>query len=70
MNHQNVSQAVVVTTGITKDSGRGVLGLMVGDSETEAVRSEFLRSMRERGLAGSPWSSPITAPAWAKPSAR
>ncbi|MFE0276128.1 IS256 family transposase [Streptomyces sp. NPDC058992] len=52
VNHQIVSQAVVIATGITEDGGREVLGLMVGDSETEAFWSEFLRSLRERGLNG------------------
>lgn len=52
VNHQIVSQAVVVATGITEDGGREVLGLMVGDSETEVFWSEFLRSLRERGLTG------------------
>ncbi|MEV0966976.1 IS256 family transposase [Streptomyces sp. NPDC049910] len=52
VNHQIVSQAVVIATGITEDGGREVLGVMVGDSETEAFWSEFLRSLRERGLAG------------------
>jgi putative transposase len=33
VNHQIVSQAVVIATGITEDGGREVLGLMVGDSE-------------------------------------
>lgn len=36
VNHQIVSRAVVVATGITEDGGREVLGLMVGDSESEA----------------------------------
>ncbi|MFI5809338.1 IS256 family transposase [Streptomyces sp. NPDC051561] len=52
VNHQIVSQAVVIATGITEDGGREVLGLMVGDSETEVFWSEFLRSLRERGLNG------------------
>ncbi|MER6677531.1 IS256 family transposase [Streptomyces sp. NPDC000983] len=52
VNHQIVSQAVVVATGITEDGGREVLGLMVGDSETEVFWSDFLRSLRERGLTG------------------
>jgi putative transposase len=43
---------VVIATGITEDGGREVLGLMVGDSETEAFWSEFLRSLRARGLNG------------------
>ena len=52
VNHQIVSQAVVVATGITEDGGREVLGLMVGDSETEVFWTEILRSLRERGLTG------------------
>ncbi|WP_406209715.1 IS256 family transposase [Streptomyces sp. NBC_01017] len=52
VNHQIVSQAVVIATGITEDGGREVLGVAVGDSETEAFRSEFLRSLRARGLGG------------------
>ncbi|WP_035838848.1 IS256 family transposase [Kitasatospora azatica] len=52
VEHQIVSRAVVVATGITEDGGREVLGVMVGDSETELFWTEFLRSLRERGLAG------------------
>jgi transposase-like protein len=33
-------------------AGRKALGLMVGDSESEAFWKEFLRSLRERGLSG------------------
>lgn len=46
------SQAVVIATGVAADGRREVLGCAVGDSETEAFWSEFLRSLRERGLAG------------------
>jgi putative transposase len=52
VNHQIVSQAVVIATGITEDGNREVLGVMVGDNETEAFWSEFLRSLRARGLSG------------------
>ncbi|WP_377271624.1 IS256 family transposase [Peterkaempfera sp. SMS 1(5)a] len=52
VNHQIVSRAVVIATGITEDGGREVLGVMAGDSETEVFWSEFLRSLRERGLTG------------------
>ncbi|MFI9332165.1 IS256 family transposase [Kitasatospora sp. NPDC052868] len=52
VNHQIVSRAVVVATGITEDGGREVLGVMVGDSETEVFWADFLRSLRERGLTG------------------
>ncbi len=50
--HQVVSRAVVVATGVTMDGGREVLGCAVGDSEDGAFWSEFLRSLRSRGLHG------------------
>ena len=50
--HQIVSRAVVIATGITEDGGREVLGVMVGDSETEVFWAQFLRHLRERGLGG------------------
>ncbi|WP_331744379.1 IS256 family transposase (plasmid) [Streptomyces sp. NBC_01136] len=52
VEHQIVSRAVVIATGITEDGGREVLGVMVGDSETEVFWTQFLRSLRERGLSG------------------
>ncbi|MCZ7456116.1 IS256 family transposase [Streptomyces sp. WMMC940] len=52
VDHQIVSRAVVIATGITEDGGREVLGVMVGDSETEMFWTEFLRHLRERGLTG------------------
>jgi putative transposase len=52
VEHQIVSRAVVIATGITEDGGREVLGVMVGDSETEVFWAEFLRHLRERGLNG------------------
>ncbi|MFD8615354.1 IS256 family transposase [Streptomyces sp. NPDC059631] len=52
VEHQIVSRAVVIATGITEDGGREVLGVMVGDSETELFWTEFLRHLRERGLTG------------------
>jgi putative transposase len=51
VNHQIASRAVVIATGITEDGGREVLGVMVGDSETEAFWTEFLRHLRERRLS-------------------
>lgn len=50
--HQVVSRAVVIATGITANGDREVLGIAVGDSEDESFWSEFLRSLRRRGLAG------------------
>ncbi|WP_236653637.1 IS256 family transposase [Streptacidiphilus melanogenes] len=52
VDHQIVSRAVVIATGIAEDGGREVLGVMVGDSETELFWTEFLRHLRERGLTG------------------
>jgi putative transposase len=47
-----VSQAVVIATGVSADGRREVLGCAVGDSETEAFWTDFLRGLRERGLGG------------------
>lgn len=52
VDHRIVSQAVVIATGVTEHGGREVLGVMVGDSETEPFWTQFLRSLRERGLTG------------------
>jgi putative transposase len=50
INKRVVSQAVVIATGVSADGRREVLGCAVGDSETEAFWTEFLRSLRDRGL--------------------
>jgi putative transposase len=47
-----VSRAVVVATGVTTNGEREVLGIDIGDSEDEVFWTEFLSSLRERGLAG------------------
>ncbi len=52
VNKRVVSQAVVIATGVSADGRREVLGGAVGDSQTEAFWTEFLRSLRDRGLAG------------------
>jgi putative transposase len=49
---QVTSMAVVVATGVTATGGREVLGVDVGDSEDEVFWRGFLRSLKERGLAG------------------
>jgi len=49
---QVVSRAVVVATGITANGDREVLGLAIGNSEEETFWSEFLRSLKARGLGG------------------
>ncbi|MFE5096907.1 IS256 family transposase [Streptomyces sp. NPDC056638] len=52
VNHQIVSQAVVIATGVSEQGNREVVGVMVDDSESEASWTAFLRSLRERGLCG------------------
>jgi hypothetical protein len=47
-----VAQAVVVATGVCGDGRREVLGFAVGDSEDGAFWTQFLRSLKARGLAG------------------
>jgi putative transposase len=47
-----VSKAVVIATGITATGEREILGVDVGDSEDESFWKRFLRSLKERGLAG------------------
>ena len=51
LNGRVVSQAVVVATGVSIDGRREVLGHGVGDSETESFWTQFLRGLRDRGLA-------------------
>lgn len=46
-----VSMAVVVATGITETGEREVLGLDIGDSEAEVFWTEFLNSLKARGLS-------------------
>ena len=43
--------AVVVATGITETGEREVLGLDIGDSEGEVFWTDFLNSLKARGLA-------------------
>ena len=49
---QVVSNAVVIATGLRADGHREVLGVDVGDSESETFWTEFLRSLKDRGLHG------------------
>jgi len=48
-----VSRAVVVATGVSREGDREVLGVDVGDSEDGAFWTQFLRSLRARGLHGT-----------------
>jgi transposase-like protein len=49
---QVISKAVVIATGLRADGYREVLGVDVGDSENETFWTEFLRSLKDRGLRG------------------
>jgi len=53
VNHRVVSQAIVVAVGVAADGRREVLGFDVGDTESEAFWTSFLRSLKARGLAGT-----------------
>jgi|tagenome__1003787_1003787.scaffolds.fasta_scaffold20735777_1 putative transposase len=52
VNGRVVSRAVVIATGVSADGRREVLGCDVGDSENEVFWTDFLRSLRDRGLDG------------------
>jgi putative transposase len=52
VEHRIVSRAVVVATAVTVDGTREVIGVTVGDSEDEVFWTQFLRSLRDRGLGG------------------
>jgi putative transposase len=52
VNRRVVAQAVVVATGVCSDGRREVLGFAVGDSEDGAFWTQFLRSLKARGLGG------------------
>ena len=43
---------MVVATGVSREGDREVLGVDVGDSEDGALWTQFLRSLRARGLHG------------------
>src|SRR4051812_44175138 len=51
-NHRIVSIAVIVAVAVNTDGRREVLGMTTGDSEAEPFWTEFLRSLRRRGLRG------------------
>ena len=52
VNNRVVSRAVVVAMGVTKEGNREILGLSIGDSEDKVFWTEFLQSLRARGLTG------------------
>jgi transposase-like protein len=48
---QVCSRAVVVAMGVNADGRRELLGIKVGDSETEAFWAQFISHLKERGLS-------------------
>lgn len=46
------SRSVLVATGVNKDGYREVLGLMLGDSESEATWTDFFKWLKSRDLRG------------------
>ena len=49
---QVCSRAAVVAMGVNADGRRELLGLKVGDSESEPFWAEFIAHLKERGLTG------------------
>jgi putative transposase len=47
-----VAKAVVIAYGVHETGRRQILGFDVGEAETEAFLTEFLRSLIARGLSG------------------
>lgn len=58
------SQSVLIACGVNRDGYREVLGLMIGDSESEATWSEFFGWLKERGLKGLTWWFRMTIGDW------
>ncbi len=52
INHQVVSQGVLLVVGIGSDGYREILGTWVADSENETSWSEVFKELKERGLKG------------------
>ena len=51
VDHQVVSRAVAIATGVTAEGGREVLGVDVGDSEDEVFWTAFLTGLKDRGFS-------------------
>jgi transposase-like protein len=54
-----ISQALVVTTGVSGGGRREILGMALGDAETIDFWTEFLRTLRDRGLKVSTDADPF-----------
>jgi len=61
------SRGVMLAYGVNDDGYREILGLMLGDSESEASWSEFFSWLKSRDLrAVSTLSSPTIMADWSK----
>ena len=58
-NGHVTSKAVVVATGVSAQGRRVILGMDIGDSESTYFWTEFLRSLRERGLKVATDTDPL-----------
>ena len=47
-----ISRSLMIAVGISSDGYRRILGLMIGESESEATWSQFFSHLKERGLRG------------------
>jgi len=47
-----VCVAVIIAVVVNTDGSREVLGIEIGTSEAEPIRTEFLRKLTRRGLSG------------------
>jgi putative transposase len=63
-DHNVVSKAVVIATGVSAEGMREVLGVDVGDSEDEVFWRGFLTSLSRQVSRVCAWSSPTSTPAW------
>jgi putative transposase len=52
INHQVVSQGVLLVVGIGSDGYREILGVWIADSENETSWSEVFKELKTRGLKG------------------
>ena len=54
------SCSALIATGVNEAGYREILGLQLGDSESERSWAEFFRWLKGHVLLGSTWSSPTT----------
>lgn len=52
VDHQIVSQGVLIVCGISEDGYREILAVAVADTESEATYHQLFRSLKARGLRG------------------